>query len=153
MPPASFRPHLTMDPLPLAVCLLWSYRTRDFHPLDYTHAGRTPLSGCAGLPPIQGAEQPALSIERLMRLQPRGALLCPRLRGKGGAVRHQRGKRRNGKKHLCLIFPMFPSAGWAAFGGMGSLSSPPPIRLRRTSYSGGRITSLRLPAVSCSTYP
>ena len=49
MPPASFRPHLTMDPLPLAVCLLWSYRTRDFHPLDYTHAGRTPLSGCAGL--------------------------------------------------------------------------------------------------------
>ena len=42
MPPASFRPHLTMDPLPLAVCLLWSYRTWDFHPLDYTHAGRTP---------------------------------------------------------------------------------------------------------------
>ena len=49
MPPASFRPHLTMDPLPLAVCLLWSCRTRDFHPLDYTHAGRTPLSGCTGL--------------------------------------------------------------------------------------------------------
>ena len=49
LPPASFKPHLTMDPLPLAVCLLWSYRTRDFHPLDYTHAGRTPLSGCAGL--------------------------------------------------------------------------------------------------------
>ena len=43
MPPASFRSHLTMDPLPLAVCLLWSYRTRDFHPLDYTHAGRTTL--------------------------------------------------------------------------------------------------------------
>ena len=43
MPPASFSPHLTMDPLPLAVCLLWSYRTRDFHPLDYTHAGRTPF--------------------------------------------------------------------------------------------------------------
>ena len=43
LPPASFRPHLTMDPLPLAVCLLWSYRTRDFHPLDYTHAGRTTL--------------------------------------------------------------------------------------------------------------
>ena len=50
MPPASFRPHLTMDPLPLAVCLLWSYRTRDFHPLDYTHAGRTPL-WCLTAPP------------------------------------------------------------------------------------------------------
>ena len=62
MPPASFRPHLTVDPLPLAVCLLWSYRTRDFHPLDYTHAGRTPLSGFAGL-----------------------------LHGKGGGASHQRG--------------------------------------------------------------
>ena len=49
MPPASFRPHLTMDPLPLAVCLLWSYRTRDFHPLDYTHAGRTPPKPQRGL--------------------------------------------------------------------------------------------------------
>ena len=39
-----------MDPLPLAVCLLWSYRTRDFHPLDYTHAGRPPLPAYAGLP-------------------------------------------------------------------------------------------------------
>ena len=42
LPPASFSPHLTVDPVPLAVGLLWSYRTRDFHPLDYTHAGRPP---------------------------------------------------------------------------------------------------------------
>ena len=63
-----------MDPLPLAVCLLWSYRTRDFHPLDYTHAGRTPLSGCAGLPPQAGAEQPVLKVERLMSTWLRGAL-------------------------------------------------------------------------------
>ena len=54
LPPASFRPHLTVDPLPLAVCLLWSYRTRDFHPLDYTHAGRTPLSGLRRTSPYAG---------------------------------------------------------------------------------------------------
>ena len=44
-----------MDPLPLAVCLLWSYRTRDFHPLDYTHAGRTPL-WCLTAPPSPRCE-------------------------------------------------------------------------------------------------
>ena len=38
-----------------------------------------------------GAEQPVLTMEQLMKEMPCGALLCPRLRGKGGAVRHQKG--------------------------------------------------------------
>ena len=43
-----------MDPLPLAVCLLLSYRTRDFHPLDYTHAGRPPYPAAPDCPLFRG---------------------------------------------------------------------------------------------------
>ena len=50
-----------------------------------------PLARFAGLPPHAVAEQPVLTIEQLMKEMPCGALLCPHLREKGGAVRHQRG--------------------------------------------------------------
>lgn len=44
--------------------------------------------------PQMGAEQPVLTMEQLIQEMPCGALLCPRLRGKGGADRHQRGRRK-----------------------------------------------------------
>ena len=47
-----------------------------------------------GTSPQAGAEQPVLSVEQLTQEMPCEALLCPRLRGKGGADRHQRGRRR-----------------------------------------------------------
>ncbi|MDD2235455.1 MAG: hypothetical protein PHV03_11305, partial [Desulfitobacteriaceae bacterium] len=34
-------------PLPLAMCLALSARTRDFHPLDCAHAGRTKANDLA----------------------------------------------------------------------------------------------------------
>ena len=91
LPPASFRPHLTMDPLPLAVCLLWSYRTRDFHPLDYTHAGRTPpYPASRDFPLFRGQNKPlytpllhsthsapALAGERWWRQPPKGGCCFP----------------------------------------------------------------------------
>ena len=50
-----------------------------------------PYESCSLATPMQGAEQPMLSVEQLMKRWNREALLCPRLRGKGGGASHQRG--------------------------------------------------------------
>ena len=56
---------------------------RSLRPLRIQFAGVTPVP----LPPPQAvAEQPVLTLEQLMREMFSGALLCPRLRGKGGAA-------------------------------------------------------------------
>jgi len=47
LPPTSFRPNVTIGTLSLAVCLPLLGRTRDLHPLDYAHVGRTTKRGCA----------------------------------------------------------------------------------------------------------
>ena len=47
------------------------------HSADWLAALATPYPGCAGLPPMQGAEQPMLSVEQLMKRWNREALLCP----------------------------------------------------------------------------
>ena len=46
------------------------------------------------LPPAKAVgQQPVLCLEQHLKQQSRGALLCPRLRGKGGGASHQRGVR------------------------------------------------------------
>ncbi len=52
--------------------------------------GNAPLLPTA--PPPEGEVLAALCLELLMREMFLCGLLCPRLRGKGGAVRHQRGE-------------------------------------------------------------
>ena len=52
--------------------------------------GNAPL-WCLTAPPPEGEVLAALCLELLMREMFLCGLLCPRLRGKGGAVRHQRG--------------------------------------------------------------
>ncbi len=54
-------------------------------------AHSVPYKSSSFATPQAGAEQPVLSVEQLMKEMPCEALLCPRLRGKGGADRHQRG--------------------------------------------------------------
>ena len=58
-----------------------------------------PLARFAGLPSQAVAEQPVLTLEQLMKEMPCGALLSHRLRGEGGADRHQRGMPPQGGIH------------------------------------------------------
>lgn len=53
--------------------------------------GEAGFKDAVSFPRKMGAEQPVLTMEQLIQEMPCGALLCPRLRGKGGADRHQRG--------------------------------------------------------------
>ena len=39
----------------------------DWHSGDWLAALATPYPGCAGLPPMQGAEQPVLKVESLIK--------------------------------------------------------------------------------------
>lgn len=53
--------------------------------------------------PQAGAEQPVLTMEQLIQEMPCGALLCPRLRGKGGAAGTKGGTSAMRRMTLSLI--------------------------------------------------
>ena len=133
-----------MDPLPLAVCLLWSYRTRDFHPLDYTHAGRTPYSRFAGLPPEGGSLLSSVfsanlscSFYSIARTSPSG----------GGAV-GRRGAFPTGASPVCLFFQRPPGrlSGFIIRGALHKLNGahhlPPQAAYILIAAKGGDTTIL-----------
>ena len=92
-----------------------------------------PYESCSLATPQAGAEQPALYLAPHLKELLHGALLSPRLRGEGGAAKHQRGS-------AGMACSIYVSSLHVSSCRIGRLRRPPPIRLRRTSpYSGGRI--------------
>ena len=63
------------------------------------------------LPPAKAVgQQPVLCLEQHLKQQSRGALLCPRSRGKGGGASHQRGVRISLARRAVVWFSLFPRA-------------------------------------------
>ena len=91
------------------------------------------------LPPrCAGAQQPVLTIEKLMDEMPRGALLSHRLRGEGGGANHQRGPLFHRPTGKSACFPTGESPVVKVLSKLAPLlfegRLPPPSRRRPVHY-------------------
>ena len=82
----------------------------DWHPADWLAALATPYPVPPDFPLCRGQNKAPLCCELLMKGLLCRALLCPRLRGKGGGASHQRGKAFPRPQGGCMVlYKLAPS--------------------------------------------